>query len=525
MGPPIGIDLGTTYSSVGVWKNNRVEIIPNDQGSRMTPSYVAFTDTKRLISDAAKNRASMNPSNTIYVNTLFQNFHENQLETYAVCSPVNYDDAKRLIGRRFSDASVQSDMKLWPFKVVPGTADQPLIVVNYKEAYLGTTIKDAVVTVPAHFNDSQRQATKDAGAIAGLNVMRVMNEPTAAAMAYGLDNAMTFKGENVLIIDLGGGTCDVSLLNMDKGVFEVKATADDTHFGGEDFDNRMVNHFVHEFRSKYKEDISGNPKAFRRLRTACERAKRDLSLSAQTTIHIDSLFDGMDFYSKITGAKFEELNMDLFYKCMDCVAKCLRDANLKMEDSTIHDVVLVAVAYGATVQAAILSGEYKDKVQIFLLLDVNPLSLNIDSGGGAMTVLIPRNTGLIYKREQLFSTYLDNQPVVGVVRSAHLNDVIMIIIRGEAPNDGGPGAAPLIYCDPNYTTKIEVTVIMTTGESVKDMTSKFDKLAKFEGQDFRRWQKKMHFLLTTLKVVYVLSTPSPEWSENENLETIRKRMK
>nr|GEV54018.1 heat shock 70 kDa protein [Tanacetum cinerariifolium] len=334
-------------------------------------------------------------------------------------------------------------MKLWPFKVVPDTADQPLIVVNYKgeekiftaeeillmvlikmreiaKAYLGTTIKDVVVTVPAHFNDSHRQATKDAGAIAGLNVMRVMNEPTAAAMAYGLDNAMTFKGENVLINDLGGGTCDVSLLNMDKGVFEVKATADDTHLGGEDFDNRMVNHFVHEFRSKYKEDISGNLKALRRLRTTCERAKRDLSLSAQTTIHIDFLFDRMDFYLKITRTKFEELNMDLFYKCMECVAKCLRDANLKMEDSTIHDVVLVgrstqipkvqqllqdlfngkelckrvnpaeAVAYGATVQADIF----------------------MDSGGGVMTVLIPRNTGLIYKREQLFSTYLDNQPSV-----------------------------------------------------------------------------------------------------------------
>nr|XP_024370395.1 probable mediator of RNA polymerase II transcription subunit 37e [Physcomitrium patens] len=337
-GPAIGIDLGTTYSCVGVWQHDRVEIIANDQGNRTTPSYVAFTDTERLIGDAAKNQVAMNPTNTVF-------------------------DAKRLIGRRFSDASVQSDMKLWPFKVTPGAADKPMISVQYKgeektfaaeeissmvlikmkeiaEAYLGSTIKNAVVTVPAYFNDSQRQATKDAGVIAGLNVLRIINEPTAAAIAYGLDKKASSVGEkNVLIFDLGGGTFDVSLLTIEEGIFEVKATAGDTHLGGEDFDNRMVNHFVQEFKRKYKKDISSNPRALRRLRTAAERAKRTLSSTAQTTIEIDSLYEGVDFYSTITRARFEELNMDMFRKCMEPVEKCLRDA--KMDKSSIHDVVLV----------------------------------------------------------------------------------------------------------------------------------------------------------------------------------------
>ncbi|XP_027352003.1 heat shock cognate 70 kDa protein-like isoform X3 [Abrus precatorius] len=388
-GPAIGIDLGTTYSCVGVWQHDRVEIIANDQGNRTTPSYVAFTDSERLIGDAAKNQVAMNPINTVF-------------------------DAKRLIGRRISDPSVQSDMKLWPFKIIAGAGEKPMIVVNYKgeekqfaaeeissmiltkmreiaEAYLGSTVKNAVVTVPAYFNDSQRQATKDAGVIAGLNVMRIINEPTAAAIAYGLDKKATSVGEkNVLIFDLGGGTFDVSLLTIEEGIFEVKATAGDTHLGGEDFDNRMVNHFVQEFKRKNKRDISGNPRALRRLRTACERAKRTLSSTAQTTIEIDSLFEGIDFYSTITRARFEELNMDLFRKCMDPVEKCLRDA--KMDKSSVHDVVLVggstripkvqqllqdffngkdlcksinpdeAVAYGAAVQAAILSGEGNEKM-------------------------------------------------------------------------------------------------------------------------------------------------------------------
>ncbi|CAI9092423.1 OLC1v1027652C1 [Oldenlandia corymbosa var. corymbosa] len=438
-GPAIGIDLGTTYSCVGYWKYDRVEIITNDQGNRTTPSYVAFTENERLIGDAAYNQVALNPVNTVF-------------------------DAKRLIGRKFNDETVQSDMKLWPFKVVSGTNERPMIVVTYKgekkqfapeeissmvltqmkhiaETYIGSEVKDAVVTVPAYFDHSQRQATIDAGEIAGINVLRIINEPTAAAIAYGLDNSSSITGKrNVLIFDLGGGTFDISILAIKIGNIEVKATAGDTHLGGEDFDNRMVDHFIKEFKRKHGKDISGNPKSMRRLRTACERAKRILSSSAETRIDIDSLFEGIDFSATITRPKFEELNSDLFSRCMETVEKCLADA--KMTKYSVDDVVMVggssripkvqqmlqemlngkelcrninpdeAVAYGAAVQAAILSGQGNEKVQDLVLVEVTPLSLGIETTGQVMDVLIPRNTTIPTKRVGNFTTRKDNQTSV-----------------------------------------------------------------------------------------------------------------
>ncbi|XP_004292168.1 PREDICTED: heat shock cognate 70 kDa protein-like [Fragaria vesca subsp. vesca] len=472
----IGIDLGTTYSCVAVWRNNSAEIIPNDQGNRTTPSYVAFTDNERLVGDAALNQAIRNPTTSIF-------------------------DAKRLIGRRFSDASVQSDVTLWPFKVIEGEDNKPKILIKHNdekkqfapeeissmiltkmreiaEAYLGSKVKNAVITVPAYFSDSQRQATKNAGLIAGLNVMRIINEPTAAAIAYGLDKKAK---RNVMIYDLGGGTLDVSVLTLGDGVFEVKATAGDTHLGGEDLDNKMVSYCVEQFKRKHKLDVSGNSRALMRLRSACEKAKRRLSFTSSIDIEVDCLDQGIDFSATITRAKFEQLNMDFFKKCMEPVHKCLSDAGMGVY--SVDDVVLAggssrmpkvqellqdvfngkelcksinpdeAIAYGAAVQAAVLNGCGKqngnriqdavlngcgkpngNRLQDFTLLDVTPFSLGIavckndynnmhDCADQCleMSILIPRNSRVPIKMNKRFTTKCDN-----------LRSVLFIVFEGES---------------------------------------------------------------------------------------------
>jgi len=431
----IGIDLGTTYSCVGVYKNGRVEVIANDQGNRVTPSYVAFADAERLIGDAAKNQASLNPENTVY-------------------------DAKRLIGRRFTDATVQHDMKLWPFSVINKDGKpniqalvsgekktfapeeiSAMVLVKMKEVaetFLGKPVKNAVVTVPAYFNDAQRQATKDAGTISGLNVMRIINEPTAAAIAYGLDKKSGEK--NILVFDLGGGTFDVSLLTIDNGVFEVLSTNGDTHLGGEDFDQRVMDYFMKLYKKKTGKSIKGDNRAIQKLRRECEKAKRALSSAHQTRIEIESFFEGEDFSETLTRARFEELNMDLFRSTLKPVQKVLDDGDMKKNE--VDEIVLVggstripkvkqlvkelfngkepstginpdeAVAYGAAVQGGVLSGD-EDTGDI-VLLDVNPLTLGIETVGGVMTKLIARNSVVPTKKSQIFSTAADNQPTVTI---------------------------------------------------------------------------------------------------------------